>query len=135
MRADRSIDLFQTSSSRKDFAKKISVWLMVESSRGNWQLTTFVDGLLLRGYGFGGQPLVEGDVEVEELLLVAVFVGRGVDHFDEELGIFEGVFVELLDVVEEIAGERAVRLDRGGVEAEVVLVRRDFLVHWSVVDG
>ncbi len=44
------------------------------------------------GFGsrLGGQPLVKGDVEVEEGLLVAVFVGDGVDHLDVEFGSLEG---------------------------------------------
>src|SRR5258706_2786344 len=85
--------------------------------------------------GFGGEPFVEGNVEVEELLLVAIFVWKGVHHLDVELGAFEGVVVELADIVEEVAVEGAVGVDGGAFEAEVVLVLRDFLVYGLVVDG
>src|SRR5271170_6352356 len=64
----------------------------------------FVGGLLA---GLRGEPFVEGNIEVEELLLVAGFVRKRVDHLNEELGAFERVFVELTDIVEEIAGEGA----------------------------
>ena len=79
----------------------------------------------------GGQPLVEGDVEVEELL----FAVDGVDHLDVELGAFEGWVVELADVVEEVSGECAVRVDGGAVEAEVGVVLGDLLIDGLVVDG
>ena len=53
------------------------------------------------GFGLGVEPLVEGDGEGEELLLVV----EGVDLFKVELGVVEGWVVELADVVEEVAGE------------------------------
>ncbi len=83
----------------------------------------------------GREPFVEGDVEVEELLLVAVFVWKCVHHLDVELGAFEGIIVELADVVEEVAGEGAVCVDGRAFEAEIVLVLRDLLVDGLVVDG
>ena len=67
-------------------------------------------------------------VKEERLVLL---VG-GVDHFDVDLGVLEGGFVEILDVVEEVAGEGGVGLDGGG-EAEVVVVVEIFLsigVRW-----
>jgi len=81
-----------------------------------------------------GEPFVEGDVEVEELFLFSAFVGDSVDHLDEELSAFERRVVERVDVVEEIAGEGAVGLDRGGGEAEVVVVLGDLLVDRLVVE-
>ena len=57
------------------------------------------------------------------------------DHLDVELGAFEGWVVELADVVEEIAGESAVGVDGGAVEAEVGVVLGDLLVDGLVVDG
>ncbi len=86
-------------------------------------------GLLVRWLlgGLRGEPFVEGDIEVEELLLVSVFVRSGVDHLDEELGSFERIVVKLVDVVEEIAGEGAVGFDRRAGEAKVVVVREIFL--------
>ena len=74
--------------------------------------------------GLRGQPFVEGDVEVEELLFVAVFVGERVHHFDVELGSSKGVIVELANVVEEVAGKGAVWVDGGAFEAEVLFVGR-----------
>ena len=65
--------------------------------------------------GLRGEPFVEGDGEGEELFFVAVFIWYGVDHLDVELGAFEGVVVELANVVEEIAGEGAVGVDGGGL--------------------
>ena len=85
--------------------------------------------------GLCGEPFVEGDVEVEEFLLVAVFVGEGIDHFDVDLGASEGIVVELADVVEEVAGEGAVCVDCSALEAEVVFVLRDLLVDGLVVKG
>ncbi len=70
------------------------------------------------------KPFVEGDGEGEELLLV---VG-GVDHFEVELGAFEGWVVEVADVVEEVAGEGGVGFDGGGLEAEVGVVFDDLFV-------
>ena len=83
------------------------------------------------GFGLGGEPFVEGDGEGEEFVLVV----EGVDHFDVEFCAFEGWVVELLDVVEEVAGEGAVGVDDGALEAEVGVVLGDFLVYGGVVDG
>lgn len=55
------------------------------------------------------------------------------DHFDVELGAFEGLVVELADVVEEIASESAVGVDGGGGEAEVGIVLGYFLFEGLVV--
>jgi len=82
------------------------------------------------GVGVGGEPFVEGDGEAEEFVSVA----DGVDHFDVDLGVGEGGLFEVLDVVEEVAGEGGVGLDGGGGEAELVVVLHDFLVD-GVVDG
>jgi|SRR6185312_17321833 len=84
----------------------------------------------LCGGGLGGEPFVEGDVEGEELL----FAVEGVDHLDVELGVFEGGVVELANVVEEIAGESAVGVDDGALEAEVAVVLGDLLVDGWVVE-
>ncbi len=81
--------------------------------------------------GLGFEPFVEGDGEGEELL----FAVEGVDHFDVELGVFEGGVVELADVVEEVSGEGGVRFDGGGLEAEIGVVVRDLFVDGCVVDG
>jgi hypothetical protein len=88
----------------------------------------------LRG-GFGCEPFVEGNIEVEELLLIAVFVCEGVNHLYVEFGPSEWIIVELADVVEEVAGESAVCVDCSALEAEVVFVLRDLLVDGLVVDG
>ena len=77
------------------------------------------------GVGVRGEPLVEGDGEGEEFLLAV----DGVDHFDVELSVREGWLVEILDVVEKIAGEGGMRLNAGGFEAEVLIILHDFLVH------
>ena len=83
------------------------------------------------GVGVGGEPLVEGDGEGEELL----FAVEGVDHLDVERGVEEGGIVEALDVVEEVAGERGVGVDDGALEAEVVVVLGDPLVDGGALDG
>lgn len=85
--------------------------------------------------GLGGEPFVEGNAEGEELFLCAIFSGHGVDHLDVELGVFERFAVELADVVEEVAGEGAVGIDGGGIEAEVSVVFGDLLVDGLVVEG
>jgi len=79
----------------------------------------------------GGQPLVERDVEGEEV----GFGIEGVDHLDVELGVFEGGVVEAADVVEEVSGEGGMRVDDGALEAEVVIVLGDLLVDGWVVDS
>ena len=99
------------------------------SFREGWPGSVFF-GWLCDG-GLGGEPLVEGDVEREELF----FPVEGVDHLDVELGVFEGWVIEGADVVEEVAGEGAVSVDDGALEAEVVVVLRDFFVDRRVVDG
>jgi hypothetical protein len=78
-----------------------------------------------------GEPLVEGNVEVEELF----FAVEGVDHLDVELGTLQRPVRELANVVEEIAGEGAVRVDSGSVEAEIVVVFDDQFVDGLVMDG
>ena len=80
------------------------------------------------------KPLVEGNVKVEELLLVAVFIRSCVDHLDVEFSAFERIFVELVHIVEEISGKRAMRLDGRAVEAEVVVVIGNFLIDGRVMD-
>ena len=82
------------------------------------------------GVGIGGEPFVERDGEGEEFLAVV----QGVDHFDVELGAFEGGLVQVLDVVEEVSGKRCVGVNDGAFEAKVVVVLADFLVD-GVVDG
>ena len=57
------------------------------------------------------------------------------DHFDVELGAFEGLAVELTDVVEEVAGEGAVGVDGSAGEAEVGVVLSDLLFEGLVVEG
>ena len=52
-----------------------------------------------RSVGVGGQPLIEGNGEVEEFL----FAVQRVDLLDVEQGVDEGGLVEAPDVVEEIA--------------------------------
>ena len=69
--------------------------------------TSLLAGVVGGGVGVGGEPLVEGDGEGEEFLLAV----EGVDHLDVELGVLEGGVVEVLDVVEEVAGERGVGAD------------------------
>ncbi len=86
---------------------------------------------LLTRLAISGEPFVEWDGEGEEF----VFVVQGVDHLDVELGVFEGWVVEFFDVVEEVAGEGAVGVDDGAVEAEVGVVLGDLLVDGGVVDG
>jgi len=44
-----------------------------------------------------------------------------VDHLHVELAP-SALVVEVLDVIEQVAGQRAVRLDRGRFEAEVVII-------------
>jgi len=82
-----------------------------------------------------GEPFVEGDVEVEELILVAVFVREGVNHLYVELCPSERIVVELADIVEEVTGERAVCVDGSALEAEIFLVLCDLLVDGLVVEG
>ena len=62
------------------------------------------------GVGVGGEPFVEGNGEGEEFLGAV----EGVDHLDVEFGVLEGGLVEVLDVVEEVAGEGGVGVDAGG---------------------
>jgi hypothetical protein len=87
-----------------------------------------------RGSVVGGEGLVEGDGEGEEF-----FAGGGVDHLDVDLSAFQGgdvgVVVDVLDVVEEVAGEGGVWGYGGGLEAEVVVVLDDLFVDGGVVDG
>ncbi len=101
-------------------------WSNFEVGHGCGLLPRVVGG----GVGIGGEPLVEGDVEVEEFLRAV----DGVDHFDVELGVFEGGIVEVLDVVEEVAGECGVRFDHGTLKAEVVIVLGDLLVDGGTFD-
>jgi len=98
---------------------------------GNGQRAArLVAGVVGRGVGVGGEPFVKGDGEGEEFGLAV----EGVDLFDIELGVDEGGVVELLNVVEEEAGEGGVGLDCGGGEAELVVVLGDLFVD-GVVDG
>jgi hypothetical protein len=82
------------------------------------------------GAGVGGKPFVEGDGEGEELVPAV----EGVDHLDVEFGVGEGGVVEVLDVVEEVAGEGGVGVDDGAGKAEVVVVVVDLFVD-GMVDG
>src|ERR1035437_8902464 len=111
-------------------AKKVTIPTITSPGVGDHGAPFLPAGVVGGGVGVGGEPFVEGDGEGEE------FVGavEGADHFDVEFGVFEGGVVEVLDVVEEVAGERGVRLDAGGFEAEVVVVLADLLVD-RVVDG
>src|SRR5664280_194579 len=100
---------------------------------GSWLLSGVVGG----GVWVGGEPLVEGDGEGEEILFAGwvVLVSDGVDHLDVERGVGESGVVEALDVVEEVAGEGGVGVDDGALEAEVVVVLRDALVDGGALDG
>ncbi len=100
--------------------------------RVGWFLGRLLGWLLT---GLRSNPFVKRNVEVEDLLLIAVFVWQGVDHLDVELGAFEGILVELADIVKKIPGKRAVRVDRRALEAEVVLVLGDLFVDGLVVEG
>lgn len=57
------------------------------------------------------------------------------DHLDVDFGALEGRIVQVLDVVEEIAGEGGVGSDGGGLEAEVVVVLGDFFVDGCAPPG
>lgn len=83
-----------------------------------------------RSVGVGGEPFVERDVEVEELLRAV----DGMDHLDVELSTFECGIVEVLDVVEEISGEGGVWFDHGDLKAEVMIVLGDLLIDRSTFD-
>src|ERR1700677_2217450 len=76
-----------------------------------------------------------GGVSVFFLVFFGFVWGEGVDHFDVEQGALERWVVELADVVEEVAGERAVRVDSGAGEAEVGVVFGDLLVERLIVEG
>ena len=88
-------------------------------------------GVVGGGVGVGGEPLVEGDGEGEEILLAV----EGVDLLDVERGVGEGGVVEALDVVKEVAGEGGVGVDDGPLEAEVVVVLGDALVDGGALNG
>jgi hypothetical protein len=92
-------------------------------------------GLLSGGVGRGGwvglEPFIEGNGEGKELLLAV----QGVNLFDVELGVPEGGVVKAADVVEEVSGEGAVRVDDGAVEAKVSVIFGDLLVDGRVMDG
>jgi len=105
------------------------LWRLEIKTKAGW-LRLGKKQKLFRGW-LGGEPFVEGDGEGEEML----FAVEGVDLFDVEGGVFEGWVVEVADVVEEIAGERRVRVDDGALEAEVVVILGDFFVHGGVVDS
>ena len=92
----------------------------------------FVAFLVGGGVGVGGEPLVEGDGEGEEFLLAV----EGVDHFDVELGVGEGGVVEVLDVVEEVAGEGGVGRDGGDLKPKSLSSWTIFLsTGWWMVMG
>ncbi len=57
------------------------------------------------------------------------------DHLDVEFGAFDGWVVEAADIVEEVAGEGAMRVDGCALKAKVVVILRDLLVYGGVVDG
>src|ERR1700677_661546 len=76
-----------------------------------------------------------GGVSVFFLVFFGFVWGEGVDHFDVEQGALERWVVKLADVVEELAGERAVRVDSGAGEAEVGVVFGDLLVERLIVEG
>lgn len=75
-------------------------------------------------------PLVKGNREGEELF----FTIQGVDHFDVNFGVFEWRIIEPLDVVEEIACNRGVRVDGRALKAEVGIVVSNFFVDRRMVD-
>ena len=60
---------------------------------------------------------------------------EGVDQLDVDLRAFERRIVEAAYVVEEIAAESAVRVDRSALEAEVGVIFGDLFIDGSVVDS
>src|ERR1035437_5926486 len=100
-------------------AKKMTIPTITSPGVGDHGAPFLPAGGVGGGVGGGGEPFVEGGGEGGEFVRAV----EGVDHFDVEFGVFERGVVEILDVVEEVAGKGGVGLDAGGFEAEVVVIR------------
>ena len=112
-------------------AKKVTIPTITSPGVGDHGAPFLPAGVVGGGVGVGGEPFVEGDGEGEEFVRAV----EGVDHFDVEFGVFERGVVEILDVVEEVAGKGGVGLDAGGFEAEVVVILGDLFVDGSAFNG